>query len=118
MNRWLLYFFLVGLSATPVMAGGEGDPVPPVTKHIEIAGTLVIDAGVLVLKSNGHQYLLTLESTEPGVASLKSGMALIVKGMLTLADGPGDEKTRTLRPDEMIIRGRTYHYIDAEPSSP
>jgi len=110
MKRWLWCFFLASLSVLSVAAGGEADPVPS-DKHIELAGTLIIDGtGRLILRSNGHLFQLTLESSDPGVATLKNGTALIVKGRLTIVDGPGDEKTRILSPDEMIVRGRVYHY--------
>ena len=108
-----LVFWLVGWSTNLASAGALGDPSPPVTKHIEIAGTLVIAAdGTLVLKSNGHRYLLALGADEPGVSSLKSGMALIVKGTLTIVDDPGSGQVRDLRPDQLIVRGRTYDYSD------
>jgi len=112
MNRILLILIFPGL-VVGSFAGGLGDPSPPVTKHIEIAGTLTIgDGGDLILKSNGHEYLLTLDPAEPGVASLKKGMALIVKGTVTITDGTGTEKVRTLRPDEIILRGRSFLYSD------
>jgi|GEM_PF-3069165 hypothetical protein len=113
MNRVILNLILAVWSTSLASAGALADPAPPVTKHIEIAGTLLVDAdGTLVLRSNGHHYRLTIDADEPGVSSLKAGMAIIVKGMLTIADEPGSGQVRTLRPDEMIIRGHVYDYGD------
>jgi len=113
MNRLLMNLILIVWSTSLVSAGALGDPSPPVTKHIEIAGTLIIDAtGALVLKSNGHQYFLTLGADEPGVSLLKSGMAVIVKGTLTIVEDSDGGQVRTLRPDQMVIRGRSFDYVD------
>jgi len=103
------------LVATGAFGGALGDPKAPVTHYSELAGTLVIDAAkVYIFKSNGHEYYLSVEPSDPGVDHLKSGMAIIVKGMVTVSVGPHDETTRTLRPQQMIIRGRVYQ----EPETP
>lgn len=110
--RWFLVVLgLVGLTSV-LTAGGLGDPVPEV-KYVELAGTLVVESdGTFILKSNGHEFVLSVKADEPGVASLKSGTALIVKGMVTIVKGADSVTSRTLRPDEMIIRGHSYLYSD------
>ena len=98
-----------------VFAGALADlasPVPvPVPKYVEMAGTVILgQSGAPVFLSNGKQYSLLLPPGDPGFASLKTRMALIVKGMVTVVSSPEGTKLRSLRPLELIIRGHSYKY--------
>jgi hypothetical protein len=95
------------LVALFVLAGALSAGAQP--KYVERAGTVVLVEGRQpVLKSNGNTY--DLEFPDPSVASLpwKSGMAIIVKGEVTVVSEPGKPKVRTLRPTEVVIRGRSF----------
>ena len=108
--KGLLVLVALGLFAGTLSAGAlasEGDLPKP--KYVERAGTVVLVEGrVPVLKSNGNFY--DLDFPDPPVTPLpwKSGMAIIVKGEVTVVTEPGKSKVRTLRPTEIVIRGRSF----------
>jgi len=81
------------------------------TKYIEIAGTVVNGKDTrIILNSNGHEFVLSVDPDDPGYRLLKTGLAIIVKGTVTIIDEPGQDRQRSLRPLELIVQGHTFRY--------
>jgi len=75
--------------------------------YAELAGTVVQSESRWAFRSNGQVYQLLVEPTDPGVGQLQSGLAIIVKGTVTVTEN-GADKEWTLLPSVLIIRGRTF----------
>lgn len=80
-------------------------------EYRELAGTVVLNERILpVLKSGGEEYLLVVQPQEPGAQDLKSGSAVIVKGLVTTITEAGQPTRLLLRPYEVVVRGQTVPF--------
>lgn len=95
--------WLAGLIALAVPAWAQD--------YRELAGTVVMGERILpVFKSQGQDFLLMIQPQEPGAQVLKSGAAVIVKGLFETVTEPGYPPRLLVRPYQIVLQGRVIEF--------
>jgi len=111
-NLLLAGLLLIAVSTPGQAPWIEWKPGTTVTQEYRaLAGTVVLDQRLLpILRAEGKEFFLLVDSSETAALAWKNGGAIIVKGVAAVVTVPGQPSLLTFRPFETTVGTKTYAF--------